>query len=234
MNIEGSVALVTGARRGMGAEWVRQLLDRGASKVYAAVRDDRADEIPGAEIVRLDVTDPESIRRAVQHTGDVSLLVNNAGISLWQSLVDGELEEIRRELETNLFGPLLTVREFAPVLKANGGGAIVNTLSNLSWFSYPGNTSYGVSKAAAWSLTDSIRLELAGQRTQVTGLYVGAVATDMIAGYDGPTVAAADVVRAAIDGIEAGALEVLVDEPAREAKASLNLDPSVRYADLLA
>ena len=161
------------------------------------------------------------------------MLINNAGISSYQDVVGGDLELIRRELETNVFGTLAMVRAFAPILAGQGGGAILNVLSSLSWRTYPGASSYGVSKTAEWSLTDGIRLELAAQGTLVTGLHMGAVDTDMMAGWDIPKITPADVVGQALDGIAQGHSEVIADETARLAEASLTEDPQQRYADFM-
>lgn len=229
MNISGSTALVTGANRGLGRHFAEQLRDRGAAKVYATARDARRVDLPGVEVIALDITDLEQVASAAAAAGDVDLLINNAGISTYQGLVTGDLDQIRLEMETHYFGTLSVVRAFAPVLAANGGGAILNVLSALSWFQFEGATAYGAAKAAAWSLTDGIRLELAGQGTQVTGLHAGAVDTDMMAGFDVPKSDPADVVRAALDGLESGSLEVLADDASAQAKAGLAADPGQRY-----
>lgn len=230
MQIAGSVVLVTGANRGIGAEFVNQLRERGAKRIYAAARQPESISADGVEALALDVTDPAQVRAAAHSASDVTLLINNAGYAASQNLIDGDLELIRREFETNVFGPMTLARAFAPALKANGGGAILNVLSALSWFAYPGSTSYSVTKAAAWGVTDALRVELSGQGTQVVGLHMGAVDTDMTAGWDIPKITAAEVVTAALDGVESGALEVLVDDTARHFKSTLNLDPSERYA----
>jgi NAD(P)-dependent dehydrogenase (short-subunit alcohol dehydrogenase family) len=229
VKISGSIALVTGANRGIGRQFALALLERGASRVYATARNPQLIDLPGVEVLRLDITDPASIAAAAARASDVDLLVNNAGISTYQNLVTGDLEKIRLEMETHYFGTLGVVRAFAPVLAANGGGAILNVLSVLSWLSYDGANAYSAAKAAEWSLTNGIRLELAGQGTLVTGLHLGSTDTDMMAGWDGPKNDPADVVRAALDGIEAGQLEVLVDADSIQTKAALAADPAVLY-----
>lgn len=229
MKISGSVALVTGANRGIGRQFALALLERGASRVYATARNPALIDIPGVEVLQLDITDPASVAAAAARATDVDLLVNNAGISTYQNLVTGDLEKIRLEMETHYFGTLGVVRAFAPVLAANGGGAILNVLSVLSWLSYDGANAYSAAKAAEWSLTNGIRLELAAQGTLVTGLHLGSTDTDMMAGWDGPKNDPADVVRVALDGIEAGQLEVLVDADSIHTKAALSADPSVLY-----
>ncbi|MET7709555.1 SDR family oxidoreductase [Micromonospora sp. NPDC005413] len=230
MRIPGSVALVTGANRGIGRHFTRQLLERGATKVYATARNPERIDIPGVEKLRLDITDPRSVEEAAAVASDVTLLINNAGISTWTNLVTGDLSRIRSEMDTHFYGTLSMVRAFAPVLGANGGGGILNVLSAMSWFSYDGANAYSAAKAAEWSLTNGIRLELAGQGTLVTGLHLGSADTDMSAGHDGEKVDPADVVRAALDGIEAGRIEVLADEWSGHVKASLAEDPSAFYA----
>jgi NAD(P)-dependent dehydrogenase (short-subunit alcohol dehydrogenase family) len=230
MDITGSVALVTGANRGLGRHFAQQLVERGAAKVYATSRRPELVDVPGVEVLRLDLTDPESIAAAAAAAPDVTVLVNNAGISTGADLVTGDLAAVRLEMETHFFGTLGMVRAFAPVLGRNGGGAIVNVLSALSWFSHDGANAYSAAKAAEWSLTNGVRLELAGQGTQVTGVVLGAADTDMMAGYTGPMTDPADVVRAALDGAQAGALEVLVDDWSRHVKASLAADPREFYS----
>jgi len=233
MQIQGSVVLVTGGNRGIGAEFVRQLKQRGAAKIYVAARSIDSVDVDGVEVIALDVTDDAQVQAAAAQAGDVQVLINNAGATFSQTLVDGDLDVIRREFETNFFGPLKLIRAFAPVLAANGGGAVLNVLSALSWFSAPGGTVYAATKAAAWSMTDGARLELAAQGTQVTGLHMGMVDTDMTAGSDLVKIAPAVVVTAALDGLESGAVEVLADDTARYVKANLTADPSARYADVL-
>ncbi|MDO8212259.1 SDR family oxidoreductase [Conexibacter sp. CPCC 206217] len=232
MNISASTALVTGANRGIGRHFAQQLLERGAAKVYATARNPASVDLPGADVLQLDITDPASVAAAAAAAQDVTLLVNNAGVTTHQDLVRGDLEQIRLELDTNLFGTLAVVRAFAPVLAANGGGAILNVLSRMSWLSLNGANAYAVAKAAAWSMTNGVRLELAEQGTLVTGLFLSATDTDMMAGWDIPKNDPADVVRAALDGIEAGRFEVLADADTVQAKADLAADPSVVYPEL--
>lgn len=190
--------------------------------------------LSGVEVLALDITDPAAVAAAARTASEVTLLINNAGVFTGQNLVTGDLDQIRLELETNFYGPLAMIRAFAPVLAANGGGTILNVLSRVSWLSYPGANAYAASKAAAWSLTNGVRLELAEQRTLVTGLYMSSTDTDMMAGWDIPKNDPLDVVRAALDGIEADRLEVLADDETRETKAALSKDPGVVYAELLA
>ena len=232
MQLQNAVVLVTGANRGIGAEFVTQLKVRGAAKIYAASRNPSDLHVDGVEVIQLDVTDASQVRAAAEAAGDVQVLINNAGISTGTSLITGEVSDIRREMETNFFGPLLMTQAFAPILKANGGGAILNVVSALAWFTLPGAGAYAASKTAAWSLTDNARLELVGQGTHVVGVYMGLVDTDMSAGLQAPKVSPTDLATAGLDAIESGLDEVLADDWARFVKSGLTLDPSQRYEKL--
>lgn len=230
MDIAGSVALVTGSNRGIGRRFVEQLLERGAAKVYATARRPELVDVPGVEVLQLDITDDDSVARAVAVATDVTLLVNNAGIATQGSLVTGDLADARREMDTHYWGTLAMVRAFAPVIEANGGGGIVNVLSALSWFAHPGSGGYASAKAAAWNMTNSVRLELTGKGIGVQALHLGAADTDIMAGYEGPMIDPADVARASLDGVEQGVAEVVVDEWSALVKASLGQAPEGFYA----
>ncbi|MDY0973419.1 SDR family oxidoreductase [Massilia sp. CFBP9012] len=231
MQIRDSIVLVTGANRGLGHAWARLLLEAGARKVYAGARDPRGIDLPDVIPLELDITDPGQVRRAATECGDVTLLVNNAGIVRGGHMFDDEaVDRARQELDTNLFGTLAMCRAFAPVLGANGGGAIVNVLSVLSWISIPGVATYAMSKAATWSMTNGVRIALKPQATQVLGLHVGFMDTDMTAGLDAPKASPQDVVTQAIAAIEAGQEEVLADALTREVKRGLSLEHGV-YLD---
>lgn len=232
MQLENAVVLVTGANRGIGAAFVAQLKERGAAKIYAASRNASAIDVDGVEPIQLDITDPLQIQAAADAAGDVQVLINNAGISTGTSVISGAVADIRREMDTNFYGPLLMTQAFAPILKANGGGAILNVVSALSWFTLPGAGAYAASKAAAWSLTDSARLELADQGTHVVGVYMGLVDTDMAAGVPAPKISPSTLAAAGLDAIESGLDEVLADDWARFVKSGLTLDPSQRYKQL--
>jgi NAD(P)-dependent dehydrogenase (short-subunit alcohol dehydrogenase family) len=226
MHISGAIALVTGANRGLGRQFAIQLLERGAAKVYATARRPELVDIPGAEVLPLDITDAASVAAASLAATDVNLLVNNAGSAFGTDLVAGDLDVLHREMDANFWGTLSVIRAFAPQLT---GGAILNVLSVLSWIGFQGSGGYAASKSAEWSLTNSVRLELAGQKTQVTGLHLGAADTDMTAGYDVPKADPAVIVKAGLDGLEAGDWEVLADEWSRVAKAALSADPRAYY-----
>jgi NAD(P)-dependent dehydrogenase (short-subunit alcohol dehydrogenase family) len=233
-DIKGQTALVTGASRGLGRAFVTELLARGAAKVYATARDPHTVDAGDPRVVplALDVTDPESVAAAAAQVSDVTVLVNNAGVAASESLLTGDLDAIGREFDTNYFGPLRVTRAIAPLIVANGGGALVNIHSVLSWVGI-GN-SYSATKAALWSATNSLRLELAPQHVQVVGLHVGYIDTDMAAHVTSPKIAAADVVAAALDGVANGEYEVLADELSKQVKAGLSEGITALYPQLAA
>jgi NAD(P)-dependent dehydrogenase (short-subunit alcohol dehydrogenase family) len=193
--------------------------------VYAGARDPRTVVAtdPRVVAVQLDVTDHDSVYAAAALASDVDLLVNNAGISDGTSVFGpGGVDSLRRQFETNTLGPLQMTRAFAPALEANGGGALVNVLSVLSWVTFPSTSAYSASKAAAWTVTNASRGELRAQGTQVVGVHVGYLDTDMAAHVDGPKTDPADLARQVLDAVEAGADEVLGDDLSRGVKAGLS------------
>ncbi|WP_439381282.1 SDR family oxidoreductase [Amycolatopsis lexingtonensis] len=222
MNIHGATALVTGANRGIGRHLAAQLVERGA-KVYATARRPESVDLVGVEVLALDIADPAAVAAAARAAADVNLLVNNAGIGGGTLL--GDLRAVRATLEVNFWGTLSMARAFAPVLAANGGGAMVNIASSASWFVFPGSSAYAVSKAAVWSMSNALRQELAGQGTLVTSVHLGAADTDMMKDFDLPKTDPAEVARLTLDGVEADAAEVVVDEFTELVKASLSKDP---------
>jgi NAD(P)-dependent dehydrogenase (short-subunit alcohol dehydrogenase family) len=222
MKIEGSVAFVTGSNRGLGAEYVRQLLERGASKVYAAARNPESVKADGVTAVALDVTNAEQIAHAVAQCSDVNLLINNAGVVIGSRITaENSLENAKAEFETNVWGPFNLSKGFAPVLAANGGGAIVNVLSAVSWMTMKEVATYAMSKSAAWSFTNGLRLELARQGTLVVAVHPAFIDTDMAAGVDMPKTSPQQVVARTLDGVEAGMPEVLADDTSAFVKKSL-------------
>ncbi|MEV4580253.1 SDR family oxidoreductase [Nonomuraea jabiensis] len=231
MQINGAHVLVTGANRGLGRQFVLSLLGRGAAKVYATARRPDLIDVPGVVPLRLDITDPASVAAAAAAAPDVKIVINNAGISTGANLITGDLDTIRREMDTHFYGTLNVIRAFAPQL---AGGAILNVLSALSWLAFDGAGAYHAAKAAEWALTNSVRLELANQGTLVTGLHLGAADTDMMAWYTGDKAAPEVIVEAALDGIEARRPEVLADDWSRQVKAWLSEDPSVVYREAAA
>ena len=232
MQLDNATLLITGANRGIGLAFAREALARGARKVYAAARDPASITLPGVEAIRLDVTKPDEVAAAAQRCGDVTLLVNNAGVAIFGGILDSSVEAVRAQFETNYLGPLLLSRAFAPVLKANGGGAILNVLSVASWISSPGLAVYGSSKSAAWSLTNGLRHELRGQGTQVLGLHMGFVDTDLTRGIELPKSTPESIVRQAYDALESGAEEVLGDDFTRQVKQGLSAQPGVYLAEV--
>jgi NAD(P)-dependent dehydrogenase (short-subunit alcohol dehydrogenase family) len=228
MKLANATVLITGANRGLGAAFAREALARGARKVYAAARDLDSVTVSGVVPIRLDVTKPAEIAAAARECNDVTLLINNAGIAATGGfLADASLASAQRHLDTNFFGPLRMTQAFAPALAAHGGGAIVNVLSIASWINGPLLGVYGMSKSAAWAMTNGVRTELREQRTQVLALHVSFVDTDLTRGFDVPKLAPADVVRTTLDALEAGASEVLADELTRKVHSGLSAEPAV-------
>jgi NAD(P)-dependent dehydrogenase (short-subunit alcohol dehydrogenase family) len=230
--LANQTVLVTGANRGIGREFVRQLLDRGVAKVYAAARDPQTivDDDPRVVALQLDVTDTDSVARAAEAAQDVSVVVNNAGIARGVSVLDADTSTLRGELETNLFGTLAVASAFADRL-AQRSGIVINMASVASWL--PSGGTYSVSKAAVWSATDSMRLELGPRGVQVVAVHVGYVDTDMVAGIDAAKSDPADVVRQVLDGVEKGDVEILADDLTRAVRAGLNQPIEARLAALL-
>ena len=232
VRIDGSVALVTGAGRGLGRAFARELVRRGAARVYGAARNPAAVSEPGVTPIALDIADPERVAQVAHECGDVTLLVNNAGVMKASPFIGApSLEAARLEMEVNYFGTLSMCRAFAPVLAA-GGGAIVNMLSVTSFFTSPLDPSYSASKAAELSLTNGIRMELSLQGTLVVAVHAGFIDTDMAAGIDAPKISPESVAQQTFDAVEAGEIEVLADERSRSIKASLPRDHELIYAPL--
>jgi len=228
MKLDKATVFITGANRGLGLAFARAALARGARKVYAAARDPASVTLPGVVPIKLDVTQPDGIAAAARACGDVTLLINNAGIAATGGFLGADaMATAQRHLDTNFFGPLRLTQAFAPLLAANGGGAILNVLSIASWINGPLLGNYGMSKSAAWAMTNDTRIELAAQNTQVLALHVGFIDTDLTNGFDVPKAAPDDVVRTTFDALEAGASEVLADELTRQVHAGLSADPAV-------
>jgi len=223
VKINGTTVLVTGGLRGLGAAITAELLSRGAQKVYATSRAGGSSEDPRIEVATLDVTDADAVAEFAWRAGDVEIVVNNAGVSTGSSLLGSPVQDIRQEFETNVFGVLNVARAFAPVLVRNGGGALVDIHSVLSWATT--GSGYEASKAAAWGLTNGLRASLAGQGTLVTGVHLGYTDTEMIAHLDVPKNDPRDVAAALADGLELDASEVLADAVSRAVKTLLAGDP---------
>ncbi|TYQ14400.1 UNVERIFIED_ORG: short-subunit dehydrogenase [Gordonia westfalica J30] len=228
MDLSSATALVTGANRGLGHALATELARRGA-KVYATARRPELIDIAGVEVLRLDITDPASVDAAAAVAGDVDVVINNAAFTGGGNLVTGELDAIRAVMDSNYYGTLSIIRAFAPILARNGGGAILNVLSAAAWNTVDGNTAYAAAKSAEWGLTNGVRVELAGQGTQVSALVPGLIATQTLldyaeqAGMELPEALLnqpAELARIALDGLEAGDLEIL-DDLSRQSKAGL-------------
>ena len=201
---------------------MRELLARGARKVYAGARDPASVAQAGVQALRLDVNKPEDVAAAAAQAPDVTLVINNAGIAQPGGFLAADSEEVaRRIFETNFFGVLRMSQAFAPVLKANGGGALLNVLSIASWVNGGELAAYSASKSAAWSLTNALRNELAAQKTQVLGLHMAYVDTDLTRGLDAPKSSPEQIVQRALDGLESGLDEVLADELTQQVKRGM-------------
>jgi NAD(P)-dependent dehydrogenase (short-subunit alcohol dehydrogenase family) len=230
VDLSTTTALVTGANRGFGRALAAELTARGAT-VYAAARRPETVDLPGVTPVALDVTDPASIAAAVAATGDVSLLVNNAGIDTGSNLLTADLADVQAELDVHYLGTLSVVRAFLPQVE-RAGGTIVNVLSALSWVTFPGTGAYGAAKSAAWSMTNALRADLAPRGVTVAGLHVGYMDTDMTARVEAPKSDPADIARIAVDAIEAGEHEIVADEVSRRVQAGLAGGVAALYPQL--
>jgi NAD(P)-dependent dehydrogenase (short-subunit alcohol dehydrogenase family) len=230
--IAGAAALVTGGNRGFGRAIVEELLDRGAAKVYATSRTPHNSHSKRIVPLVLDVSDDDSVAAAAHAAPDVSIVVNNAGITLSTPVLSAPLADIRSELETNLFGTIRVARAFAPILARHPKSSLVNVLSVLSWLSF--GKGYEVSKAAAWSATNSMRLRLREQGTTVTALHVAYMDTAMTAHIDAPKADPRDIARQAADAILAGRYEILADDTTRAVKSQLSQDLTSLYTQLAA
>jgi short-subunit dehydrogenase len=228
MQLNGSTALVTGTNRGLGRHFALELLNRGA-KVYATARRPDLVDIPGAEVLRVDIAEQSSVAAAAAIADDVDVLINNAAFTDGGNFMTGDLEAIRMTMDSSYYGTLAMIRAFAPVLARNGGGAILNVLSAVAWQTVDGNTSYAAAKSAQWSLTNGVRVELAGQGTLVSALVPGLIDTATLREFvarsgivvpDSAMITPTDLVSLALDGLEAGEVEIL-DQIGRDAKASL-------------
>ena len=234
MKIEGAAALVTGANRGLGAAIAQALLDSGAT-VYGAARDPGSITDDRLIPVRLDVTNDDQISDAARRCDEVSIVVNNAGILRSSaSLADGAVEAARAEMETNFFGSMRMARAFAPILRENGGGALVNVLSVLSFISMPQGATYSASKSAAWSLTNALRIELRRQGTLVVAVHAGFIDTEMAAGVSGEKVSPESVAKQIVTAVASDAEEVLADATSEMVKATLPNDLTALYPALQA
>lgn len=228
MQLQNAVVFITGANRGLGLAFAKQALAQGARKVYAAARNPDSIPLQGVVKVKLDVTSNADIQRVARDYADVTLLINNAGVAEIGGILHANATDmLRRQLETNVFGPLQLSQQFAPVLAANGGGAIVNVLSIASWITGPLLATYAVTKSAAWSMTNALRQELQAQHTHVLGLHVGFIDTDLTKDLAVPKVSADFVVEATFNGLAEGAHQVLADDLTKQVHGALSTHPQV-------
>lgn len=231
MNLSTATVFITGANRGLGLALAREALAQGARKVYVAARNPDGIDLPGVVPIRLDVTSEADIATLAEQAPDVNLLINNAGVAEFGGfLSDTSVDAARRQMEVNFFGPLRVTQALAPVLAANGGGAVLNVLSVASWINRPLLGTYGATKSAAWALTNGLRHELREQGTRVSGLHVGFIDTDLTQGIDAPKLDAAQVARETLQAVAEGREEILVGDLTRQVKAGLNAEPPVYIA----
>jgi NAD(P)-dependent dehydrogenase (short-subunit alcohol dehydrogenase family) len=231
MKLQDATVFITGANRGLGLAFARHALAHGARTVYAAARDPSTITLPGVVPIALDVTNPSQVAAAAADCGDVTLVVNNAGIAGVKGLFDDDsIAVTQRMMETNVYGLLRVSQAFAPVLAAHGGGALLNVLSVSSWLSAPLLAAYSVSKAAAWSVTNGLRNELRAQGTQVLGLHVGFIDTDLTRGFDAPKLAPGFVAARAFEALENGDSEAAIDDWTQQIKRGLSNAPGI-YID---
>jgi NAD(P)-dependent dehydrogenase (short-subunit alcohol dehydrogenase family) len=230
-SLKGTVVLVTGANGGIGTHFVHDALARGAAKVYATARSPRTWDDDRIVPLTLDVTDPASIDAAVAAAPDVTVLINNAGANPPSaSLLDLTEADIRLNMETNFFGPVFLARAFAPILAAKTESTLVDVHSVASWYAFGGI--YSAAKAALWSATNSLRIELAPKGVHVTGVHMGYVDTRMAAHAEGPKMLPAQLVTTVYDAVEAGEYEVLADELTAQVKSALSGPVEALYPDL--
>lgn len=229
MKIQDSVVFITGANRGLGLAFAQEALKRGAKKVYAGVRNPTDIDAQGIVQVKLDVTDADSIAAAAKLCGDTTLLVNNAGIArLNSSSLDSSMIDLSREIfETNYYGTILVSQALAPLLAKNGGGAVINVLSDATWFARPMFAAYSASKSAVWSFTNALRIDLRSQKTAVLSLHVSFMDTDMTNGFDMTKTSPQQAAQAALIGIEHAEEEILVDDFTRTVKQSLSSEQAI-------
>ena len=230
-SLTGAVVLVTGANGGIGTHFVHEALARGAAKVYATARTPRTWDDERVVPLTLDVTDPASIAALIEAASDVTVLINNAGVAVTTpGILTQSDEEIRSNVETNFLGPLFLARAYAPLLSGREGATIIDLHSALSWYAV--NGIYSATKAALWSATNSLRLELQPAGVQVVGVHVGYVDTAMAAGVTDAKTSPVDLVSDVFDATEAGEHEVLADETSRQVRAGLSAPLEALYPQL--
>jgi len=224
--ISGATALVTGGQRGLGQDITRELLEAGAAKVYVTARAPKPSDNPRIVPLEFELTGRTAAADLARRASDVDILVNNAGIMTFSPLLDDDQAEVDRVFEVVTFGPLRVAKTFAPVLAANGGGALVNLHSLTAWIAgFPGSGTYGAAKAALIAISNSLRAELAGQGTQVLGVQLGLTDTDLVRSLPGPKNDPAAVAAAIVAALAQGETELLADDYSRHFKAALSGPP---------
>ena len=234
MNLTDSVALVTGANRGLGACLVTELLRTGAGKVYATSRTGMAaaDDDPRVRPLALDVTDPANVTAAAAAAADVTVLVNNAGVLAFGSALTGDLAGFERDLHTNYLGTLRVTRAFAPALERNAPAAVVNVLTLIALAPAGPMAGYSASKAAAHSITQALRAELRPRGIRVLGAYPGGIDTDMLAGIDAHK-AAPQLVASRIVSALAADQDVIFPDDASAAAGAVYLSDPIKLEQML-
>jgi NAD(P)-dependent dehydrogenase (short-subunit alcohol dehydrogenase family) len=230
MKLQNATVLVTGANRGIGRAFVETLLNAGVQKVYATARDRSSLEaltaLDSTRIIPLqvNVTDRNLVSQLTKQAPDVNLLINNAGVLSFGNILETPIEAIHQQFDVNFYGTLNMARAFVPVLERNGGGAIVNLLTLVALASMPGLAAYNASKAAAWSMTQSLRASVADKNIAVYGVFPGAVDTDMLAGIDMAKTSPADIVTAVLQGIETNQEDIFPDPMSTQLYAAWKQD----------
>ena len=208
MKIEGKTILVTGTKRGIGQALVTEALSRGAARVYAGTRQPLTHPDARVTPLNLDVTNAAQIQAAAAQVGSLDILINNAGIALYDDLTDRAALE--QQLAVNLFGSYGVTTAFLPAL-TRAGGAVVNNVSTMALAPLPLTPAYSISKAAAFNLTQSLRALLAGRGVRVHAVLTGPTDTDMTRGFDIPKASPESVARAIFDGVENGEEDIFPD-----------------------
>lgn len=214
MQLENKIVLVSGANRGIGKSLVEALLKRGVKKVYATAR--KPDQLPDFDDdrvvpVKLDITDSKQIKQAVAEASDVDLLVNNAGVAAFSSILSGPMDLVTRDMNTNYYGTLNMIREFLPVLEQRKDPAIVNVVTIGAFVNFPFLGGYCASKAALFSLTQGIRIELASKNIAVHSANPGPIDTDMARDFDADKASPEDTAEGILNGLEADTADIFPD-----------------------
>jgi NAD(P)-dependent dehydrogenase (short-subunit alcohol dehydrogenase family) len=220
VTIAGAVALITGGQRGLGKAFAQELLARGAAKVYVTARDPQPTGDDRLVPIALEVTDDAAVAALATTLTDATIVINNAGAGGVGPLLSAPIADVQALFDINVYGPLRVAKAFAPILKANGGGALVDIHSALSWASGAG--AYGATKAALWSITNTLRLDLESQGTLVVGVHLGYADTDLTKDVTAPKIAPSQVATAVVDGLESGTAEVLADDTSTYFKSVLS------------